>query len=461
MSPLYSRILRGAGTAAVQQFVNLIIQLLSVPLFLWAWGVNLYGEWILLSAVPIYLSLSDFGFSTASCNLMAMRFARNEIDGARRAYSAALTLLVLLACVFATLLVSSVALLPINDVFGLTLLSRTQAGVVLGALGLSVLLGMVRANFYSIYYADGRYPQGTLLLTLCKLIEFVAPAGAALLGGGPQAAALALLGGAAVSTALYGCYAVASSPWIHGLSLGWDRKELGELLAPSLAFLIFPLAFALNMQGLVLVIGLAMSPAAAASFSTMRTLSRLGMMLLRSIGEMVRPEMSRAFGLGDAGLFQRLIENLTRVSVWGGLLLMIGLIFVGPRLLALWTNGKMAAEPVVLMLLVLGAYVQALTYPAYAALYAANHHKRLAVIFLVVNGLLLTTAYLFRESGLAAAAGLAMVTEVIQLFVVMLLVKRLIETQIGPFLLNCLRLPVPEALIVCRFIKRRLVGTDR
>ena len=55
------RILHGLGANAYGQLVAIVIQLAGVPILLHAWGTQLYGEWLILAAIPTYLSMTDFG----------------------------------------------------------------------------------------------------------------------------------------------------------------------------------------------------------------------------------------------------------------------------------------------------------------------------------------------------------------------------------------------------------------
>jgi hypothetical protein len=55
------RIILGLGANAVGQAVSIVIQLFSLPLYLLYWDLSTYGTWIMLSAVPAYLSMADFG----------------------------------------------------------------------------------------------------------------------------------------------------------------------------------------------------------------------------------------------------------------------------------------------------------------------------------------------------------------------------------------------------------------
>ena len=60
------RLRNGFGANAYGQLVVIIIQLAGVPILLHAWGTQLYGEWLILAAIPTYLSMTDLGFSQSA-----------------------------------------------------------------------------------------------------------------------------------------------------------------------------------------------------------------------------------------------------------------------------------------------------------------------------------------------------------------------------------------------------------
>src|SRR5258708_5861394 len=80
------RLLRGLGATALSPIVTALIQLITVPVLLHVWGATKYGEWLLLSAVPSYLTLSDLGFGDASRSDMSMRVAANDREGALQTF---------------------------------------------------------------------------------------------------------------------------------------------------------------------------------------------------------------------------------------------------------------------------------------------------------------------------------------------------------------------------------------
>ena len=76
------RLASGLGANGYSQLVTIVVQLMGVPIFLNAWGPRLYGEWLILFAIPAYFSISDLGFSQSAANDMTGRVARHDVLGA-------------------------------------------------------------------------------------------------------------------------------------------------------------------------------------------------------------------------------------------------------------------------------------------------------------------------------------------------------------------------------------------
>ena len=83
MSSIKKRLFGNFGGSTYALLVTTLTQLFSIPLFLHFWGSSAYGEWLVLSAIASYLSLSDVGFSKVASNRMAMLVASNNYERAR------------------------------------------------------------------------------------------------------------------------------------------------------------------------------------------------------------------------------------------------------------------------------------------------------------------------------------------------------------------------------------------
>jgi len=86
------RILSYAQANIFGQIVTVVMQLVSVPLFLHYWDLDKYGKWILLSAVPAYFAMADVGMVAVASNKMAILMSKGEKTEANRVFQSALVL---------------------------------------------------------------------------------------------------------------------------------------------------------------------------------------------------------------------------------------------------------------------------------------------------------------------------------------------------------------------------------
>src|ERR1700694_284726 len=100
---LRRRLLRGFGATALGPVVGAIVQLSSVPVMLHVWGAAKYGDWLILFAIPSYLTLSDLGFGDASGSDMTMRVAAGDRQGAIETFQSSWVLLSLVSLFMALL----------------------------------------------------------------------------------------------------------------------------------------------------------------------------------------------------------------------------------------------------------------------------------------------------------------------------------------------------------------------
>src|SRR5438093_923862 len=109
------RLLKGFGANLYGQAAVIVIQLAGVPILLNYWHPQLYGEWLILFAIPGYLSMTDLGFSQSAANDMTARVARGDKTTALTVFQS-LSALVLLSALGGLLLVGAATiLLPLGS----------------------------------------------------------------------------------------------------------------------------------------------------------------------------------------------------------------------------------------------------------------------------------------------------------------------------------------------------------
>lgn len=376
------RIVRSLYATGFGQAVTVLIQLAGVPLFLHYWGVEKYGQWLILSAIPAYLSMSDFGFASVAANDMTMSVARGRREVAVRTFHSTLVVILLagaisgLAALIVILLQTGPGLLPVS------VIGASGVAVVIAAFWGQVVVGLLGALVSAGYRCDGNFAVGTFLGNVVRLGEFAVSVAALTLGGGFAAVALSVLVIRALGTSAMAVDLRRRSPWLSLGVRGASRGEIKRLLRPALAFMAFPLGNALSIQGFVLLVGWLAGGPGVVLFSTYRTMTRFPLQMMGMISSSVWPELSRSLGSGNIAQARKLHRIAVTSSVWLVTSSEAALVVVGGLILRLWTGGEIPFERGLLLILAAEVVANSVWYTSSVVSVAVNRFEKIAVAYL-------------------------------------------------------------------------------
>jgi O-antigen/teichoic acid export membrane protein len=406
---LIFRLIHGLGAQGYSQAVQIFIRLAEVPLLLGFWGTRLYGEWLMLAAIPACLAICDGGFGGAASREMSMRSGAGDRPGTLALFQSTWIFLLLVSLGFGLFAFVAVQVAPIPEWLGLEVMDLATVKLVTLILVAHVLVGFQAGIVYGGFYCEGRYAMGMALNATMQWMEFGGLVLAVALGGGPVEAAIGYLGGRIGGLFLMRLGLYRATPWLR---FGWSVAtflEVRRISSPAIASLAFPLGNALNIQGMRLLIGLLFGPTAVVVFSTLRTLTRLAMQPCLVINRLIEPEMASAYGGNRHDVFRRLFKQSCQVALWVSVASCIALVVSGESLLGIWTNGKVPMDWPLYTLLLLGAVANAIWYTALMAAYATNRHVRVALVYSAVyGGGAFILAYIFAKFSGLAGVGLAL-----------------------------------------------------
>jgi O-antigen/teichoic acid export membrane protein len=380
------RLLKGIGAQGFSQAVQIFIRLAEVPLILTFWGTQLYGEWLMLSAIPAYLSIGDGGFAGAACREMTMRSGAGSRIGNLAVYQSTWILLIVISLATGILALGLVSVAPLREWLGFSAMSGLEIKTVLLLLVAHVLVGFQGGLLNGGFWVAGRYANGMYFVAVMQVLEFGGMATAVALGGGPIHAALGYLAGRLFGTGLMWHGQRQASPWMrHGFTHA-SFRELKRLSAPAFASLSFPLGNALNIQGMRIIVGLILGPSAVALFVPLRTLSRLVMQPANIMNQLIEPELALSYGAGDSSLFKRLFTRSCQLTMWG----CIGsCLLVGPGthwIFPVWTGGNVVMHWPTYIILIAGVLINGNWYTALMVPYATNRHGIIGHFYILVYG---------------------------------------------------------------------------
>lgn len=418
-STLKSKLLRNLGANAYGQLITVAIQLVSVPLFLHYWGVELYGEWLILSAIPAYLSLSDIGFASVAANDMTMRVAKEDKQGALEVYQSIWVFICTVSAIVGVVLALSIYTFPLNELFSISHISNDQTQQLLIVFVLYVLVGLQGGVLSAAFRAVGRYAYGTVMNNTIRLVEWLLSMVALVLGGGVLIVAMTTFAVRVVGLLIMWTLKRNQERWLClGIEVA-SVKKIRELFKPAVAFMAFPLGLALSLQGIVLVIGMTLGSAAVVIFSAYRTLTRLLVQIITMLNQAIWPEISAAYGEGKVALVTELHRKGSSITFWIALAAITTLGLIGEWIISVWTRHAFEQNHTLLILLLATTFFNVLWQTSWVVLMATNKHEIISIVFVAsAAGGLLLSVLIIPLLGINGAGLVLVIAELPLLFLV-------------------------------------------
>jgi O-antigen/teichoic acid export membrane protein len=445
------RLFVGFLTTWISKLASSIIQFVQIPVLFHFWSIQMNGEWMILSAIPSYLSFSNIGFGSVAGNEMTMLMARGEQDAALSVFQSCWWLISLVLGLTGAAMCVALYSLPVADLLHLSSISNSDARWVLFWLGLAVLFGQLEQLLQSAYRCIARYSYGNLLKTGLSLAAFAVQLVPVFLGYGPRTTAK-VLALANIAVTLILCVMVRRDiPWI---SYGWGHASFAEikrLARPAIAFMGFPLGNALNLQGTLIAVGYALGPIDVAIFGTARIISRVALQAVQMVNNTVWPELSIAFGAGNMELVRLLHRRACQLALFISMSMVVVVAILGPTFLHHWTQGKVPPSTGLVSLLLIVVVFYSLWSTSSTLVSAINQHERLAMLYTVATGFTVALTYLAaRRYGLYGAAASLLLSEIIMDSYVLPSALRIAHDTWGEFLPSLLHYPpslYPSAIL--------------
>ena len=445
------RLFLGFVSNWISKLATTIVQLVQVPVFLHFWSVPLYGEWMIVTAVPSYLNVSNFGFGNVAGNEMSMMTARGDREGALRVFQSCWWLITIICSACIVLLGLALYFTPAAKLLKLHAIDASDTKWIIFYLGCSVLLGQLEALLQSAYRCVGRYPYGSFLKSVFSLAAFALMLVPVCLGGGARVTALVFASANAFFTLLL-CFMVRRDlPWIR---YGWTHASFAEirrLTGPAFAFMAFPIGNALNLQGTLMAIGYALGPTAVVIFGTARTVSRVALQLVQMVNNTFWPEMSSAFGTNDVALIRTLHRRACQMGLIIAVLIVTAMMTLGPWFLTHWTGGHVPPSRDLLSILLMVVVAYSLWSTSSTLLAAVNKHQKLAAWYLLGTSVtVVLTYFLAKHFGLLWAAASLLVSEMVMNTYVLPATLKLSHDTFPAFVASMFHFPAslkPQALL--------------
>lgn len=391
---MLKRLLRSIFALLTGQFLNVIGNLLLVPLFLSRWSSGVYGDWMALSAVVAYFGVTDLGVNSAAGNTMMAAYARGDLAVYRCIQTSAMAFYVGMALTLSVLAGVLSILFPIPAWIGIRNIPPVAAAWVTWLLASRLLWQMPAAQLGSIYRTTGNLAATQWFGNLQSIGLLAVTASILLLHGGVLH--LALWGTLPMLVVTAGAWLSLrrSCPELLPTLSGFSFAGVRELVLPSLQFGLIMISMALTLQGPVVLVSMMLGGTAVALLVTTRTMANVVKQLVAPVQVALWPELTRLDAIGAEQTLRLahrllLIGSLTLSAAFAGTLW-----FEGASVLTIWTRGKLPVNIWLLRFFLLSVVLQSPWFASSLFAMASNRHRRLARSYAISAALSLATIVL-------------------------------------------------------------------
>ncbi len=376
MRKIGSVLIKNIATNGLGLFVTIFNQIALIPIYLKHWSVDLYSDWIVLSAISLFFATSDLGFTTVSTNKFTISFAR----GMRRESGQILTnnyaFLIVIFLLFIPIIWCLGLAFSFVDLLGLHTLSYSEANLILFFLVFHIFISMLGKVPNAIYRATSRAHKAFFIDNITWLAESLT-------------IILCLIFKCSIITlsALYTlprlCFFIyklysTHSLFNHKINISdVSFREVKSLIVQSFSIASLPLANSIIMQGLSLVVNRQFGASDLILFNTTRTMVNMVKFSSNIVTNSFYPEFAIAYGKNDLEKILRLNHLCKKTALVLNALSALLLVILGDYIYSIWIGGKLYFSLILMISFLLPYSIENYWNASLSPLISINKHKHL------------------------------------------------------------------------------------
>ena len=174
---MINRLFKGIGANFLGQVINIASKIVLVPLFLLAWGADIYGEWLLLSSMVAYLSLTEMGAQLYIVNRMTQAYAHRDNDQFCKILHTGLALFLIIPVAVFIIFVAVIVFFNPATFLHINQTSHGTVVLVLAILAFQIVISLPQSILLRVYFAVEMLPRGVMLINCMQLMNLIFLAG--------------------------------------------------------------------------------------------------------------------------------------------------------------------------------------------------------------------------------------------------------------------------------------------
>ena len=372
--------------------IMLLFQLLSVPIFLKFWGVNLYGEWLTLNTLTAYFQMTDIGLNTATGNSFTFHYVKSEFDKCSILINNNIFFIFLAFGIIFILMLVLIELNFFTSLFQFKLISNITVNICLILLLGQVFIGTLNNLLNTFYIAVGNYARGVMIDNVIRISEYLV----LLIGVIADIPIYLILLFGLLTKVIGVLIKYLDSTKYYKLELSYKYlkfKELKEIVIPALSFFSFPVANSMIFQGVTLLVNFFLGSIAVVVFNTTRTFVNFCRSVIDILHKSVWPEYTLAYGHSNIKTLRQLHRKTVLLSIILIIITSIFLLMFGKTIYLVWTKGSTEFDPTLFYCFIAALLTNTIWSSSNVLLQSTNNHKVFSLLYLICAIIALFTAF--------------------------------------------------------------------
>jgi len=395
IADLRKRIINGFFSGFVNNIITVLIQLLGIPILISNWGINYYGEWLVLSAIPSYIALSEIGLGTVVNTKINVLVLENKEKEASIIFNQAFNFMLKLGLFPLLIFVLFIILPNSNEKLNIHYISELEYRIAALFLGLYSFLALLLSLPTGLYRAINYYAKGQHINNIFKILEFTSLLSSVLFGAKVIEASFILFIIRFVQS-LYIYYDLKKITTIINVHLSKiNFKIIQPLLKPSFSLLGIYAGNSLINQGMIIITNISLGSNYVAILTTVRTLGNTVIGVVRVVNQTFFGEFTTAYFQRNFILTKKLLKTSEIILISLCLLIIVFLFFAGDTIIRLWTSNRIQITQPFFNIFLISLLLNSVWYSRWNFLLAINKHIKIFIPYLLTAMFALTIAYVF------------------------------------------------------------------
>jgi O-antigen/teichoic acid export membrane protein len=330
---------RGVAALSLGSVLNIVGQLLVIPVVMRTWGPVRWGEWIVLAGSVSLLATSDLGLQSFVVNRLCAAYACGERDRMVVDLQSALKIHLPLIAVIIALMANILPWVSVGTLLGLRTVRGAKLLALLLLLACDPLLGVPMGVVAGVYRATGRLARGAMAGNARQAALVLATVVLVWAGGGLLALALVRV-----------TLAIGVSAWIlidlkrlyPWLRLWPTEGSLGNglaMLAPGIFFLLVPVTSYLGNEFILMIVQRSAGGSVVSRYATHATAINFARTVANALAFAIWPELTSLYARGELERLRAAHGVYVKLNLYLVLCATFAIIVFLPSIYRSWTGG--------------------------------------------------------------------------------------------------------------------------